>query len=313
MTRFIGIILIGGLFLLGGIFFLVFRDDTSKEATNVFSEGASEEFVIEEGESFVQVLEDMPKQPDFVSSAETIFLNEGIEEAKSFEFRAVTPLENLKLMVLEVKSLLEKREVNWCGPLVSFHQEAGIPDETYLESLQEEREMRDVTFLPQVAQAGEEWNDWLVRLMEAANREGKQEEKAMEKFQETFNEITDGYEEILYQVAVGTREKIDTIIFAEKNVLLLPENLFQELNENLEAEIGVCRDRKVLTTSEQTAVSRILTNWEAQVKNALERRKRIMNRVLDVPTASLSTLKPKIQDYTVRFKTAVVEFQQINR
>lgn len=309
MTRFIGIILIGGLFLLGGIFFLVFRDDTSKEATNVFSEGASEEFVIEEGESFVQVLEDMPKQPDFVSSAETIFLNEGIEEAKSFEVRAIVPLENLKRAAMDVKLLLEKKEVNWCGPLaISFEERLG--NDRYRETLQEEREIRDVTFLPQVAQAGEEWNDWLVRLMEAASREGKKAEKVAEKFQETFNEITNEHEETLYQAAVGTREKIDTIIFVEQDVLLLSESLFQELNKNLETEMRACKEGVVLTASEQTAVFLTIINWETRVKNALEGRKRIMNRVLDVPSAVTATLVPQAKDYTTRFEAAIVELQQ---
>lgn len=312
MTRFIGIILIGGLFLLGGILFLVFRDDTSEETTNVFSEGASEESMTEAGEGLAVVFEDMPKQPDFASITETIFLSEGVEEAKSFEVRAIVPLENLKRVAMDAKLLLEKKEVNWCGPL-AISSEERLGNDRYRETLQEEREIRDVTFLPQVAQAGEEWNDWLVRLMEAASREGKKAEKVAEKFQETFNEITDEHEETLYQAAVGTREKIDTIIFVEQDVLLLPSNLVQELNKNLETEIRDCQEGKALMASEQETVSRALINWEARVKNALEGRKRIMNRVLDVPTASLPTLKPKIQDYTARFEAAVVELQQINR
>lgn len=300
---------IGLVILLGGVYFWFFRDTSPGEEVDIFSEDSSLESE-EEGESMAQVLETMPKQPDFASMTETIFLNEGVEEAKSFESRAILPLENLKRMALETKLFLENKEVKWCGPLVSFHQEEGISNEIYLELLQEEREIRDVKFLSQAVQGGEEWSMWLVRLTEAANREGKKEEKAVENFQDSFNDITDEYEETLYQTATDTREKIDGVIFSEQNITLLSQNLSQELRGELEDEIGLCQEGNALTASQQTAVTGALTHWEAQLDTALDKRKRTMNRVLDVPATSLSTLGSKTKDYTTRFEAAVVELEQ---
>ncbi len=301
---------IGLVILIGGVYLWFFRDTAPAEEVNIFSEDSSPELGEEEGESMAKVLETMLKQPDFASITETIFLNEGVEEAKSFESRAILPLENLKHMALEVKLLLEKKEVNWCGPLVSFHQEEGVPNEIYLESLQEEREIRDAKFLSQAVQGGEEWSTWLVRLTEAANREGKKEEKAVENFQESFNEITDEYEETLYQTATDTREKIDGIIFSEQDITILPQNLLQVLKGELEDEIKLCQEGNVLTASQYTTISRTLVNWETRLDTLLDKRKRTMNSVLDVPTTSLSTLGAKTKDYTTRFEAAVVELQQ---
>lgn len=301
---------IGFIILLGGVYFWFFRDTTPAEEVNIFSEDSLPKPVDEEGESMAKVLETMPKQPDFASITETIFLNEGVEEAKSFESRAVIPLDNLKRMAAQVKPLLEKREVNWCGPLVAFHQEAGVSNEIYLELLQEEREIRDVKFLSQAVQGGEEWSTWLVRLTEAADREGKKEEKAVENFQESFNDITDEYEETLYQTATDTREKIDEIIFSEQDITILPQNLLQVLEGDLEDEIKLCQEGNALTASQFTTTSRTLADWETRLETLLDKRERTMNGVLDVSTTSLSTLGAKTKNYTTRFEAAVVELRQ---
>ncbi len=299
-----------GMLLMGAIFFFVFRDKPV-ENDELLPEGAMEELVSEEGESSAEVLEDMPKQPDFRSITETIFLNEGVAEAKSFEAVAIAPLEELQRLGTEMKVRVEQKETNWCAPfLASSLAGQGMSNEEYQGNLQEEREIRDVKFLSQSVQSGDEWSLWLVRLTEAANREEKKKEKAVEEFQESFNEITDEYEETLYQSAGTTREKIDQIIFSEKEIALLPSKLTQELSLSLEEELSACRENRILESGEYAALSRSLGTWETKVANALTRRKSVMNQVLDVPLAVARTLVSKTQEHATRFETALVELEQ---
>lgn len=299
-----------GMLLMGVIFFFVFRDKPV-ENDKLLPEGTMEELVSEEGESSAEVLEDMPKQPDFRSITETIFLNEGVAEAKSFEAVAIAPLEELQRLGTEMKVRVEQKETNWCAPLLTSSLAGqGMSNEEYQGNLQEEREIRDVKFLSQAVQSGDEWSLWLVRLTEAANREEKKKEKAVEEFQESFNEITDEYEETLYQSAGTTREKIDQIIFSEKEIALLPSKLTQELSLSLEEELNACRENRILESGEHATLSRSLGTWETKVANALTRRKSVMNQVLDVPLAAARTLVSKTQEHATRFETALVELEQ---
>lgn len=297
--------------LLGGVLFFIFRGEPAEK--EVLPEGTMEESVNKEGESINRVLEEMPEQPNFTSITETIFLNEGVEEAKSFEARAIVPLQDWQKVAAAMKASLEKKEANWCAPFQAssvIPQDAVLTNDAYREELQEERQIRDVKFLAQAMQVGEEWSMWLVRLTEAANRESKEKEDDVEDFQESFNEITDEYEETLYQSAQEARGKIDQAIFSEKEVAASSQNMARELATSLEKELALCREGKALEESEYTRVARMITQWDSQMTNQLKAKQNLMNRILDMPPTVTTSLVSKTKDYTMRFEAAIVELQQ---
>ena len=300
-----------GLLLVGSVLFFVFRQEPVQE--EVLPEGTIEESIDKEGESTAQVLEVMPKPPDFTSITEAIFFNEGVEEAKSFETKVVVPIQDWQKVVAAMRASLEKKEVNWCDAFVAssvIPQDTVLTNEAYQEELQEERQIRDVKFLAQAMQVGEEWSMWLVRLTEAANRESKEKEDDVEDFQESFNEITDEYEETLYQSAQEARSKIDRVIFSEKDVVAFSQNMARELAMGLEKELALCRAGKALEESEYTRVARTIAQEETRLANRLTAKQNLMNRILDIPPTVTMGLVSKTKDYTMRFEAAIVELQQ---
>lgn len=307
MSRFIWfiVVILGLLILLGGYWAL---RDTSPAPLSHTPEG---DIV-----TIASLLQERPTTPNFVERAEGVLLAEGKAEVESVGKHLMEPLEELQSIAKDTVNLLESGRKEWCEPirrsvLLSTDPDLIPSEELYRDSLDEERTVRDAERISREASTEEAWSLWLVQLGEkVAQGENKSQEKAVEKFQEAFGEVTDSYEETMTQALLELREKTDARIFAKGERAQTALNLYRSLEQSLSTELTLCDQGKDLSIEGRNRARQQVTVWNGKVGRDLQEIKTLQNTLANFSEGASSTILPKVKQFTADFQAAVIKLEQ---
>lgn len=231
-------------------------------------------------ELFATVLGDMPVRPDIVQSGEAWLALETTAEAKDFDMQVLAPLSTLKQIGESLRASLTAGETNWCAtyldsPYIATNPDLQLTDELYRERLDEERSVRTAGWGG--SSQDEAWNDWLLRLSEAAA--DKSDRKKAEQFQERFNTVTDEYEAVVTESLAAYRSSVDTLVFSQSAEMRLPQQLFRKLDLSLTSGQSAC-DSPALSPSERALLLGRISQWQESVERTIKRAESVKGSIV---------------------------------
>lgn len=308
------IVALVGVLLVGTGWFL-FSQFQAKEKTNeveVLPEADAEgEDILRE--DLAEVLSDRPAELNFVQLVEEQLMKDRQAEKANMDRRILTPLAQLSSLAESMQAGMAQGTTDWC-PLYQEQQTKYAVDTSdkaaiklqYQEDVDGERSVRDET--ESVSQS-EQWNAWLLRLAEAGAAK-KKTKKAVESFQDEFNEITDEYDTVLAREREQFFLAIDQEFLAKPERIFWAATLFQNLARSLSENEAVCTASWSLEPAMVPTYLKTVTTWretiEAAQKTALAQQQAIeqdQKRRDPVTRQTLEQLSTQVEEALTKLRT----------
>lgn len=222
-------------------------------------------------EDFSQVLSDRPAKLDFVQLAEEQLMKDRQAEKANMDRRILTPLASLSSFAESMQAGITQGTTEWC-PLYLEQQSKYAVDVgdgaaiklQYQEDVEGERSVRD-----EIENGGqsEQWNAWLLRLTEAGAAK-KKTKKAVESFQDEFNEITDEYDTVLAREREQFFQAVDQVFLAKPERIVWAATLFQNLSQALSEREAICTTSWSLESAMVPTYLKTVTAWRETIEAA---------------------------------------------
>lgn len=300
MTKYRWLWLLGGMLLLGALVFWLVSSLSVEEPQDVFGIETNQEGIsTTQSEDMTAVVQQSPQPIDFVSLAKKDLKTEMTAEQQMFTERILNPLRELETVVTQVRTGMQENGMAWCEGYPAADA-FSINADQYREQQEGERSIRGGAER-EVPYA--EWDVWLLRLAETKDNH-KKEQKAIEAFQETFNQITDEYDQLLDT----EREKL--FGFIDKKVLAQPRqywpsDVYQAFD--IQAFCSGPEGDVLRMRSLETAV----TVWEQALNRALQSAQRVQQELTIIPLGDTAFWAEQ-EKLSTEFRQALIELTRVS-
>lgn len=262
-------------------------------------------------EDVTRVVNALPGTMDFSEQARDELQAEALRENETLK-PLIESLAALQQLFIDTRNALKDPNSNTCQVIetatnrfTNLGSFALAAEQLSQDSVQDARDGFDAAQTEVSSHSSETWSTWLVRLSEAVPEDQEKQQKAVEKFQKKFGNITDEYDETIDETKNVLRTEADQLFALSRNRLKNEVQLTSNPLMQFTTLQTQCQEGKTITAASRQTFSNQLMQWEEETTRLRRDMETTQTKLLNLPSALIVSIEPKMKEQTNLFQEAL--------